>query len=117
MDEDILVTVKKMLGLAEDYGPFDTDIIVAINSAFGTLLQLGAGPAEGFHIDGYGAKWSDFTDDERTIRLIKEYVYLRARLVFDLPSTSFAINALQDRATELGWRIMNEAEYEKVVET
>lgn len=115
--DDILVTVKKMLGLEEDYLAFDTDIIIAINSAFGTLLQLGVGPAEGFQIDGYGSAWDSFIDDEKTIGLIKEYVYLRVKLVFDLPATSFAINALQSRADELGWRILNETEYEKVTET
>lgn len=106
-----------MLGLEEDYLAFDTDIIIAINSAFGTLLQLGVGPAEGFRIDGYGSAWDSFIDDEKTIGLIKEYVYLRVKLVFDLPATSFAINALQSRADELGWRILNETEYEKVTET
>lgn len=114
--DDILVTIKKMLGLDADYTPFDTDIIIAINSAFGVLLQLGVGPAGGFHIDGYGTTWDSFIDDERTIGLIKEFVYLRVKLVFDLPATSFAINALQSRADELGWRILNETEYEKVTE-
>ena len=37
VEESILGTIKKMLGITYDYEQFDVDIIVHINSAFATL--------------------------------------------------------------------------------
>ena len=41
MDESILVSIKKLLGIAEDYNYFDQDIIMHINAALMILTQLG----------------------------------------------------------------------------
>lgn len=46
--DSILVSIKKLLGIAADYTHFDPDIIMHINSAFSVLTQLGVGPPEGF---------------------------------------------------------------------
>ena len=51
MEQSILKSTKKILGIAEDYTVFDLDIITHINSAFSTLTQLGVGPVEGFIIE------------------------------------------------------------------
>ena len=50
--ESILKTIRKMVGPAEDYTYFDTDLIININSAFSRLCQLGVGPSEPFKITG-----------------------------------------------------------------
>ena len=41
--ESILTSIKKLLGIAEDYEHFDNDIIIHINSVFSILTQIGVG--------------------------------------------------------------------------
>lgn len=79
---------QKMLGLPEEYDAFDLDIITHINSAFTVLTQLGVGPADGFMIDDKTAIWSDFMPDMRFYQLVKSYVVLKVRLLFDPPISS-----------------------------
>ena len=62
--ESILTSIKKLLGIAEEYEHFDTDIIMHINSAFSVLTQLGVGPEEGFRIEDAGTEWSEFLYDD-----------------------------------------------------
>lgn len=105
MEESILKSTKKILGLNPDYTVFDLDIITHINAAFSTLNQLGLGPAEGFKIDDDNAEWGDFLEDETKIESVKTYVYLKARLIFDPPATSYGITAFEKQILELEWRL------------
>lgn len=110
MDESILATVKKLLGLEADYTPFDQDIIVLINSVFMTLHQLGIGPDDGYSIDGYANKWEDFVTNPVHLRAVQEYVYMKVRMVFDPPGNSFVMDALKQQCQELEWRMNVQAE-------
>lgn len=110
--ESILLTIKKMLGLEPEYTPFDTDIIVLINSSLMRLHQLGIGPKGGFRITDDSQKWSDFINDSSCLNSIQEFIFIKTKLVFDPPATSFVISAYNDRANELEWCLMVEAEYE-----
>ena len=104
MTDSILLTTKKALGLAEDYNVFDQDIIMHINSVFSSLATLGIGPEVGFEIEDETKTWNDFTSDVR-LNSVKSYMYLKVRLMFDPPTTSFVINALQEQLKELEWRM------------
>lgn len=101
----ILHTTKKLLGLEYDYTRFDTDIIIHINSAFAQLAQLGAGPEEGFEIEDETALWSDFLGGNKLLNQIKSYMYLKVRMLFDPPTTSFDLAAKKEQITEWEWRI------------
>ena len=103
--ESILLSTKKLLGLPEDYDPFDTDVIIAINSAFSTLQQLKVGPESGFEISNKDALWNEFTNGEKGLNPVKTYIYLRAKLLFDPPETSYAREALKKQADEIEWRL------------
>lgn len=106
MEDSILTSTKKILGIAADYTAFDLDIITHINAAFSTLTQLGVGPSGGFMIEDATLTWDDFvTDDIQSVSSIKTYVYLRVKMLFDPPPTSFVIEALQKQITELEWRL------------
>jgi hypothetical protein len=105
MNESILTSTKKILGLAEDYTVFDADVITHINSAFSTLQQLGIGPVEGFAIADDQAEWADFLSTDIRLNSVKTYIYLRVRLVFDPPATSFTITAIQEQIREIEWRL------------
>lgn len=104
-EESILVYVKRLLGIQSDYNHFDPDIIYGINAAFAVLTQLGVGPAEGFMISDDTSKWSDFVADKSRLSLIKEYVCLRTRLLFDPPSSSALIDAMNKTVAEYEWRL------------
>lgn len=103
--DSILNTIKKMLGFESDYDAFDTDIIVNINMVFNILLQLGVGPAEGFSITGPTETWDDYLDDMRKLEMVKTYIYLKVKHIFD-PGTSLALNnAIDSQIKELEWRL------------
>lgn len=109
--DSILTSIKKMLGIAEEYEQFDADIIMHINSVFMILTQLGVGPSEGFSIEDDSAIWSDFIQDSTNIESVKSYVYLRVKLLFDSTSLgSPVIEAMNRQISELEWRLNIEAE-------
>lgn len=104
--DSILTSIKKLLGIAEEYTDFDADIILHINSVFSILTQLGAGPASGFSIKDSSAVWNDYIPETtKDLEMIKTYVEIRVRLLFDPPISSAAIEALERNAKELEWRI------------
>jgi len=105
MEDSILQCTKKVLGLAPEYDVFDLDIIIHINSVFSTLSQLGVGPADGFTIEDAAAMWADFVVPLNQLSSVKAYVPLKVRMVFDPPSTSFVIEAMNKAIGELEWRL------------
>ena len=105
METSILISTKKVLGIAESYTAFDLDIITHINAAFSILNQLGVGPQEGFMIEDDGYMWGDFLIPITQLNLVKTYVYLKVRLLFDPPTTSFLIEATTKQIEEYEWRL------------
>lgn len=109
--ESILTSIKKLLGIAESYKNFDTDIIIHINSALMVLNQLGVGPSQGFSIKDETNTWSEFIPEDRyDMESIKSYVYMKVRLLFDPPASSAAITSMEKMVSELEFRINVAAE-------
>lgn len=105
METSILTSTKKILGIAESYTAFDLDIITHINSAFSVLSQLGVGPSEGFMIEDEAPVWNDFPVPTNQLMLVRTYVFLKTRLLFDPPTTSFLIDAMKNQINEYEWRL------------
>ena len=105
METSILTSIKKMLGVAEDYTEFDEDIITHINSVFLNLTQLGVGPEEGFMIEDDTAVWEDFINDSVQLQAVKTYVYLKVKLLFDPPLSSSVTESINRMIAELEWRL------------
>lgn len=105
MEESILKSTKKILGLDADYTPFDLDVITHINAAFSILNQLGVGPVDGFMIEDDTAVWGDFVVPNNQLHLVKTYVYLKTRILFDPPATSYLIEATNQQIKEYEWRL------------
>lgn len=104
--DSILTSIKKMLGIAEEYEHFDPDIIMHINSVFMTLTQLGVGPSEGFSIVDEDTIWIDFIPDLAKLQAVKSYMYLKVRLLFDPASLGSATLAAYERQIqEYEWRL------------
>lgn len=100
-----------MLGYDENDRSFDTDIIVYINSCMLFLSQNGIGPTEGFKIKGREEKWSDLISDNKCYEAVKEYIYLKVKLVFDPPSSSYVISAFKEMINELEGRLNIQSDY------
>lgn len=105
MAESILKSVKKVLGLPEEDGPFDQDVILFINGVFSTLADLGVGPDAGFSIADSSPTWDTFLGADPRLNSVKTYMYLRVRMLFDPPGTSFLMNAMQEQIKEHEWRL------------
>ena len=103
--ESILTSVKKMLGITEEYDCFDADIIMHINTVFMVLTQLGVGPASGFYIEDDTATWEDFLEDPTKLQMVKSYMYLKVRLLFDPPASSVIVECMKESIKEFEWRL------------
>ena len=103
--ESILTSIKKLLGITEDETHFDQDIIMHINSVFLILTQMGVGPVDGFVIRDSNSVWNDFIKDDTRLELIKSYVHMKVRLMFDPPASSTILQSINSLISELEWRI------------
>ena len=108
----IMLTVKKMLGIAEEYHAFDLDVITNINACFLTLNQLGVGPRYPFSISGPETQWDDFLSEQtQVLQGVQTYVYMRVRLMFDPPTNSFLVDSMKKQLDEMEWRFMTQVDY------
>lgn len=105
MTDSILDTTKRACDVAEDDTAFDNTILLHINSVFSKLTQLGIGPAEGFDISDRSTTWAMYLMNDRRYNLVKTYMYLNVRMLFDPPTTSYHITAMQENLKEYEWRI------------
>lgn len=111
LEEKILSSIKKLLGLNDGVTVFDTDIVIHINTVFANLTQMGVGPQDdegkniGFRISTGNEVWGDFTDNDILIENVKSYVYIKVKMVFDPPTSSALIDAYNAQAKELEWRL------------
>lgn len=104
MYESILISIKKLLGIAEDYDHFDPDLIMHINTVFMILYQMGVGPKEApFMIEDANAIWDNFIKDAKDLQPVKTYIALKVKLVFDPPTSSSHLQAINDTIKELEW--------------
>lgn len=105
--DSILTSIKRLLGLAANDTNFDEELVMHINSVLFTLTQLGVGPTTGFSILNEEETWDDYLglDLPPETEAIKLYIYLKVRLSFDPPSSSFVLESIQRQISELEFRI------------
>lgn len=103
--DSILTTIKKLLGIEADYTQFDSDIIVHINTVLMTLCQLGVGPDSPASITNEMDTWEQIFGEEKNVEAIKTYIYLKVKMIFDPPTSSFVLDAMNKQANELEWRL------------
>lgn len=108
--ESILTSIKLLLGITEDYEAFDQQIIAHINSVFMILTQLGVGPPDGFMITSKVDTWNEFISDEKKMQLVKSYMHLKVKMLFDPPSSSAAMDSTNRMINEFEWRLNSQAE-------
>lgn len=103
--DSILQSIKKLLGIHSDYTVFDDDIIIHINTNFVVLNQLNVGPTEGFFITDGDATWDEYIGDKQYQHMVKTFIYLKVKLIFDPPSSSFVIESMNKTLSELEFRL------------
>lgn len=102
----ILTDIKKLFGISRLDTSFDTDLMIDINSAFSVLTQLGVGPESGFVITGSSEEWEEFIEDTDKIELVKTYIFLKVKLMFDVSTlTSPMIESINRQISEFEWRL------------
>lgn len=109
--DSILTSIKKLLGITEEYTHFDSDIIMHINSVFMILTQMGVGPSDGFSISDKSSTWDEFTDNNLTIEAVKSYMYLKVKLLFDPSLSSTVMESMNRMISELEWRLNSAVDY------
>jgi hypothetical protein len=113
--DSILTSVKRMCGVDEADINFDLEIITHINTALLSLNQLGVGPTNGFMITSKSENWYDLLGVGANMIAAKTFVYLKVRLVFDPPTSSFVVDAMERQVKELEWRLNVQAEKTVIV--
>lgn len=108
--ESILTSIKKLLGIMEEYEHFDADLIMHINSVFMILAQMGVGPSEGFRIEDELATWEDFLPENSNMESVKSYVHLKVKLLFDPPASSAVMESMNRMIKEFEWRLYTESQ-------
>jgi hypothetical protein len=103
--ESILTSIKKLLGITEEYTNFDPDIIMHINTVFMTLNQIGIGPSDGFRIEDKNNTWDEFLGDSKDLDAVKSYMHLKVKILFDPPLNSAVMEAIKQQISELEWRL------------
>lgn len=107
-DTSILNDVKDAIGLvtiSNNTSAFDSVLITYINTAFAVLSQLGSGSSTPFTISDNTKTWSDYTTDVIEQSLVKSYICLKVSALFDPPSSSSVLTAMNNQIDELGVRI------------
>ena len=108
--ESILISIKKLLGITEEYTHFDPDLIMHINTVFAILTQMGIGPEEGFSIEDDTTTWNDFISNKLYYEPVKSYIHLKVKLLFDPPLSSAVMECMNRMITELEIRLYYAAE-------
>lgn len=105
LDDSILNTIKKMIGYDKSFTDFDMDLMIHINTNIATLTQLGVGNPLGFSVTGDTETWTTYLGEDPNLSSVKTYLYIKCKLIFDTPPTSFVIDALEKTAQEIEWRL------------
>jgi hypothetical protein len=111
MSDSILTSVKKGVGgITESDTSFDDDIIMHTNSTLSKLTQLGVGPKQGFRIRDKSSTWEDFVGDDPRLDMVRSFVVLSVRMMFDPPSSGTAAKAFEQQIAEYEWRLNAQVE-------
>lgn len=103
--ESILDSIKVLLNVQYYDEAFDKELIMHINSVLMICSQLGIGPAECFSITGSTETWDQFLNGRTDVEAVKNYIYMKIRLIFDPPTNSFTLDAMKRMVEEYEWRL------------
>lgn len=109
VEDSILMSIKKSLGLDPEFKDFDVDVVMAINTSLSSLQQFGIFGDKPFTITGEEQLWSQFIPDGN-LDMVKSYISVKTKLLFDPPQSSFVLSSYKELLQELEWRIYIECD-------
>lgn len=109
VEDSILMSIKKSLGLDPEFSDFDVDITIAVNTSLSSLQQFGIFGDKPFTITGEEQLWSQFVP-EGNLDMVKSYIIAKTKLLFDPPQSSFVLSSYKELLKELEWRIYIECD-------
>ena len=107
MSDSVLLSTKQMLGISPEDTSFDVNVIMSINTALTILMDLGLTEVEDEIVIDDDMTWDDLLGGRTDIEYVKTYVYQKVKMIFDPPTSTAAIDAMQRSISELEWRICN----------
>lgn len=111
MEDSILITIRKMIGPSASYDVFDTDLIVNINTAISRLAQLGVGPRPPYKIHDDNDTWAEYLGDSEIYEDVKQYIFLKTKMIFDPPASGTVANAYKEQIDVLEWTLKEVAQF------
>lgn len=105
MTDSILDSIKQMLGITSTQTDFDQDVIIHINSVLNIMHQLGV-IKEWINITDNTTTWSSLSTEAERYSMMKSYMYLKVRLLFDPPLNATVISSMERQISELEWRLL-----------
>ena len=105
MNDNILASVKKICNILEDDTSFDQELILFINSALMVIMQEWHGMDHAFRLEDGTETWDDLLGEDTDYEGVKELIGLKVKLMFDPPSNSAVIQAMNDQIKDLEWRL------------
>ena len=105
MNDNILASVKKLCNVLEDDNSFDQELILLINSALMVIMQEWHGMDHAFKLEDGTETWDDLLGEDTDYEGVKELIGLKVKLMFDPPSNSAVIQAMNDQIKDLEWRL------------
>lgn len=107
MSDSVLSSTKQMLGISPEDTSFDVNVIMSINTALTILMDLGLTEVEDQIVTSDKMTWDELLGGRTDIEYVKTYVYQKVKMIFDPPTSTAAIDAMQRSISELEWRICN----------
>ena len=105
--ENILATVKKLIGVHEDYDVFDDQLLIHINTAIHSVAQIGVESAEKKWVDA-NSDWSDIINQQSGLinqEAVKSLIYMKVWLAFDPPQSGYLVENIKEQIAELTFRV------------
>ena len=107
MSDSVLLSIKQMLGISPEDTSFDVNVIMSINTALTILMDLGLTEVEDQIVTSDKMTWDELLGGRTDIEYVKTYIYQKVKMIFDPPTSTAAIDAMQRSISELEWRICN----------
>ena len=107
MSDSVLSSTKQMLGISPEDTSFDVNVVMSINTALTILMDLGLTEVEDQIVTSDKMTWDELLGGRTDIEYVKTYIYQKVKLIFDPPTSTAAIDAMQRSISELEWRICN----------
>lgn len=101
--DSILGSVKRICGIHPEVSDFNDELVPLINGVLADVQQLG-GFSSSVTVEDDSQLWTELTT-VGDIELIKRFVFLSVKFLFDPPSTGFQTAAMQKQIDKAEWRL------------